>query len=73
MARIAEDKRHVVMPQIDSIDPDSFAYELGGIDILAFSWTLGQKDLVRDRSEVEPMQSPVMAGGLFAIDRQASD
>ena len=70
MARIAEDKRHVVMPQIDGIDADTFAYRIGGIDILAFSWTLGQKGISRPRSQTDPMPSPIMAGGLFSIDRQ---
>ena len=71
MARIGEDRRHVVMPQIDSINADTFAYSVGGIDILAFSWTLGQKGISRVRSVSEPMTSPVMAGGLFAMDRLA--
>lgn len=69
MGRIAEGTEHVVMPQIDSINADTFAYESGGIDILAFSWTLGQKGLARRRSQFEPMESPIMAGGLFSIDR----
>ena len=40
--RIKEDRKHIVMPIIDSIDPDMFAYRPGGLDILAFSWSLGQ-------------------------------
>jgi len=59
----------VVMPIIDSIDPDTFAYRSGGLDILAFSWSLGQKGLGRRRSRTEPMPSVVMAGGLFAMNR----
>jgi polypeptide N-acetylgalactosaminyltransferase len=39
LARIKEDRKHIVMPIIDSIDADSFEYHLGGIDILAFSWS----------------------------------
>lgn len=69
MARIGEDRKHVVMPIIDGIDADSFQYSPGGLDILAFSWSLGQKGLGRARSEIEPMKSPIMAGGLFSIDR----
>jgi polypeptide N-acetylgalactosaminyltransferase len=42
---------------------------VGGIDILAFTWTLGQKGMSRARSVSEPMPSPIMAGGLFSIDR----
>ena len=69
LARIKEDRRHVVMPIIDSIDPDSLQYRMGGLDILGFSWSLGQKGTSRRRSRFEPMPSPVMAGGLFSIDR----
>lgn len=69
MARIGEDRHHVVMPIIDSIDPDSFAYHAGGLDILGFSWSLGQKGLSRQRSDTQPMPSPIMAGGLFSMDR----
>eukprot|EP00039_Didymoeca_costata_P027175 m.17652 g.17652 ORF g.17652 m.17652 type:complete len:670 (+) comp6074_c0_seq2:97-2106(+) len=69
LARIKEDPGHVVMPIIDSIDPDGFAYRAGGLDILAFSWSLGQKGLGRRRSSSEPMKSVIMAGGLFAMDR----
>ena len=70
LARIKEDKKHVVMPVIDSVDPDNFRYRAGGLDILAFSWSLGQKGMSRRRERVAPMQSPVMAGGLFVIDRK---
>lgn len=70
MIRIKEDRRHAVMPIIDSIDPDNFRYRAGGLDILGFSWSLGQKGMARTRSHDEPMPSPVMAGGLFAMDRK---
>ena len=42
LARIKEDRKHVVMPIIDSIDADSFTYFRGGIDILGFSWRLAR-------------------------------
>ena len=141
LARIKEDRRHAVMPIIDSIDPDTFRcvcvccmacviwwslcsasasshvpmranelcavdkdiginmhvaceaphyfleiapfpkpnarfdassirYRAGGLDILGFSWSLGQKGMSRTRSRDEPMPSPVMAGGLSAMDRR---
>eukprot|EP00045_Choanoeca_perplexa_P011100 m.116071 g.116071 ORF g.116071 m.116071 type:complete len:607 (-) comp15513_c0_seq1:1409-3229(-) len=71
MARIAEDRKHAVMPIIDSIDPDSFAYNKGGLDILGFSWAMGQKGIgSRRRTRTEPMPSPIMAGGLFSMDRK---
>jgi polypeptide N-acetylgalactosaminyltransferase len=43
MARISEDFHHVTMPFIDTIDADSFEVTKGGLDILGFTWTLGQK------------------------------
>ena len=70
LARIKEDRKHVVMPIIDSIDADSFSYHRGGIDILGFSWRLGQTPLGRRRTDTEPMPSVIMAGGLFAMDRK---
>ena len=47
-------------------------YNLGGISILGFSWTLGQTGVGRPtpKSSTDPMSSPVMAGGLFTIDRK---
>ena len=69
LGRIHESPHHVVMPIIDSIDPDTFVYRAGGLDILGFSWALGQKGISRPRSATEPMPSPIMAGGLFAMDR----
>eukprot|EP00039_Didymoeca_costata_P003154 m.65547 g.65547 ORF g.65547 m.65547 type:complete len:611 (+) comp11743_c0_seq3:67-1899(+) len=69
LARIKEDRKHVVMPIIDSIEPDVFDYHAGGLDILAFNWALGQHGVSRQMSDTEPMPSPVMAGGLFAMDR----
>ena len=68
--RIYEDRRHVVMPIIDSIDPDNFVYSQGGLDILSFTWRLGQGPLGRAREATKPMASVIMAGGLFAIERK---
>eukprot|EP00041_Stephanoeca_diplocostata_P021191 m.488500 g.488500 ORF g.488500 m.488500 type:complete len:539 (+) comp21763_c1_seq23:233-1849(+) len=67
--RIVQDRRHVVMPIIDSIDPDSFEYHAGGLDLVAFSWALSQAGVSRPMSKTEPMRSPAMAGGLFAMNR----
>jgi polypeptide N-acetylgalactosaminyltransferase len=70
LTRIKEDRKHVVMPIIDSIDADFFSYRRGGIDILGFHWRLGQEGLARARHPTNPMPSVIMAGGLFAIDRK---
>jgi len=71
LARISQDRTHVVVPSIDSIDHDNFDY-LGhsGLGVLGFSWTLGQKPQgVKDPWSPEILKSPIMAGGLFASDR----
>ena len=57
LARIKQDPKHVVMPIIDSIEPDSFEYMKGGLDILAFSWSLGQKGVSRPMSDTKPVTS----------------
>jgi len=65
LARVAEDPTRVVVPSIDSITNDDIVYSRGGgLGVLSFSWTLGQKPLSRDDSD-RPANSPVMCGGLF--------
>mmetsp|Transcript_9886 Transcript_9886/g.22477 ORF Transcript_9886/g.22477 Transcript_9886/m.22477 type:complete len:645 (-) Transcript_9886:13-1947(-) len=65
LARVAEDPTRVVVPSIDSITNDNLVYmKGGGLGVLSFSWTLGQKPLARDESD-NPANSPVMCGGLF--------
>lgn len=76
MGRIAEGRaegiHRVVVPVIDSIEADDFTYTAGGIDILGHSWTLGQVGVYRPQGALNasPMSSPIMAGGLFSVDRQ---
>ncbi|XP_053214639.1 polypeptide N-acetylgalactosaminyltransferase 13-like [Panonychus citri] len=80
--RIASDPKRVVCPVIDIIHEETFAFarsfELhwGGINWnLHFRWyPIGQAELSRikkpDSSEAsQPFRTPIMAGGLFAIDR----
>lgn len=71
LSRIKEDKRHVVVPSIDTIGADDLEYRLGGgLGVLGFSWTLGQDPYQADTGHdgTVPAKSPVMAGGLFASD-----
>ncbi|XP_015792880.1 polypeptide N-acetylgalactosaminyltransferase 13 [Tetranychus urticae] len=81
--RISSDPTRVVCPVIDIIHEETFAFarsfELhwGGINWnLHFRWyPIGQAELSRIKkhglSEVShPFRTPIMAGGLFAIDRQ---
>jgi polypeptide N-acetylgalactosaminyltransferase len=69
IGRILEDRRNVVVPMIDSIDPDTFKFTAGGLDIVAFDWGLRQAFPKRDIVDVHPVASPGMGGGLFAINR----
>ncbi|CAE7792356.1 gly-3 [Symbiodinium microadriaticum] len=71
LARIAEDKRHVVVPSIDTLGAEDMVYRVGGgLGVLGFSWTLGQDPYLADTGGdgTRPAKSPVMAGGLFASD-----
>jgi len=73
--RINEDrKKHVVVPIIDTIFSDSLIYKSGGITILAFDWGLGQRHNdfrpMKKTPATVPIPSPIMAGGLFSIDRE---
>mmetsp|Transcript_139264 Transcript_139264/g.445164 ORF Transcript_139264/g.445164 Transcript_139264/m.445164 type:complete len:685 (-) Transcript_139264:134-2188(-) len=71
LARIREDRKHVVVPSIDSIEFDNFGYEgNSGLGVLGFSWTLGQRPEALPRGDPsKPFKSPIMAGGLFAAHR----
>uniref|UniRef100_A0A0K2TIP3 Polypeptide N-acetylgalactosaminyltransferase n=1 Tax=Lepeophtheirus salmonis TaxID=72036 RepID=A0A0K2TIP3_LEPSM len=69
---IAEDYRTVVCPFIDVIDHDTFAYSAQDEGRRgAFDWQLFYKRLPLLESDLKdptkPFNSPVMAGGLFAI------
>ncbi|CAH1787972.1 unnamed protein product [Owenia fusiformis] len=78
--RIAEDKRNVVCPVIDVISDDNLQYQhgsakstsIGGFDWgLQFNWHgIPAKERARRKSEVAPIRSPTMAGGLFSISRE---
>eukprot|EP01071_Lankesteria_metandrocarpae_P009010 Lankesteria_metandrocarpae@DN5109_c0_g1_i1.p1 len=70
VAEVKKDPRSVPIPLIHTIDADNFAYESGFLSILGFSWSLGQTHPYRPFNAVEPMASPVMAGGLFAVGRE---
>lgn len=78
LARIAHDRTIVVTPDIEVIDLRTFSYAKGkgGYNRGVFNWELTFKwralpDYERERrnSDADPIRSPTMAGGLFAIDR----
>eukprot|EP00397_Hematodinium_sp_SG-2012_P014273 GEMP01014505.1.p1 GENE.GEMP01014505.1~~GEMP01014505.1.p1 ORF type:complete len:637 (+),score=139.26 GEMP01014505.1:563-2473(+) len=74
LARLTADYRNVALPVIESIDPHDFTKSRGGIGVLGHSWRLGQMGIPgRNESESEPNDSPIMAGGLFAITKRWFD
>eukprot|EP00419_Tripos_fusus_P056341 CAMPEP_0172814230 /NCGR_PEP_ID=MMETSP1075-20121228/11125_1 /TAXON_ID=2916 /ORGANISM="Ceratium fusus, Strain PA161109" /LENGTH=619 /DNA_ID=CAMNT_0013654017 /DNA_START=73 /DNA_END=1929 /DNA_ORIENTATION=+ len=70
LARIKEDRRHVVVPSIDGIHYDGFDYEgSSGLGVVGWTWILGQSPRFSGGSAPVIRKSPIMAGGLFAADR----
>ena len=72
---IVKDYRTVVCPFIDVIDHDTFEYRSQDDGRRgAFDWNLNYKRIPRlpqDRNHpADPFDSPIMAGGLFAISTQ---
>lgn len=68
MARIAQDKTHVVMPIIDSLDR-SFKYSAGGIELVGFNTKLVDHGINLQAihkkpgmKPTDPQPSPAMAG-----------
>ncbi|XP_015926191.1 putative polypeptide N-acetylgalactosaminyltransferase 10 [Parasteatoda tepidariorum] len=71
---IAKDKKTVVCPFIDVIDYETFAYRAQDEGARgSFDWELYYKRLPLLPEDLkhpaDPFKSPVMAGGLFAMDR----
>lgn len=78
LARVVEDRTRIVCPVIDVIAMDSFQYiaastELrGGFDWnLVFKWELlpAEEKANRKNDPTIPIRTPMIAGGLFVIDR----
>uniref|UniRef100_A0A7E4VRV4 Polypeptide N-acetylgalactosaminyltransferase n=1 Tax=Panagrellus redivivus TaxID=6233 RepID=A0A7E4VRV4_PANRE len=77
--RIYEKKSAVVCPAIDYISAETMAYSGDGriTSVGGFWWSLHfrwdpipPKEQARRKSEIEPVRSPTMAGGLLAADRK---
>ncbi|XP_059476590.1 polypeptide N-acetylgalactosaminyltransferase 3-like [Neocloeon triangulifer] len=76
---ISEDRKRVVCPIIDILSDDTFAY-IRSFELHwgAFNWqmhfrwySLGSSEITHRRKDiVAPFKTPVMAGGLFAIDKE---
>ncbi|CAI9724744.1 Hypothetical predicted protein [Octopus vulgaris] len=78
LERVAEDRSRVVSPIIDVINMDNFEYigaasEIkGGFDWnLVFKWDYMSSEEIRKRetNPTLPIKTPLIAGGLFTIDK----
>ncbi|XP_043279909.1 polypeptide N-acetylgalactosaminyltransferase 1-like [Venturia canescens] len=80
LQRIKEKPNAVVMPIIDNISEDTLEYlqdnDTGSFQVGGFTWSghftwinIQEKDLRSRATSVSPVNSPTMAGGLFAIGR----
>ncbi|XP_069825151.1 polypeptide N-acetylgalactosaminyltransferase 10 [Dendropsophus ebraccatus] len=75
--RIAQNRKTIVCPMIDVVDHDHFGYETQAGDAMrgAFDWEMFYKRIpipaeLQNPDPSEPFESPVMAGGLFAVDKK---
>uniref|UniRef100_A0A674NIE0 Polypeptide N-acetylgalactosaminyltransferase n=1 Tax=Takifugu rubripes TaxID=31033 RepID=A0A674NIE0_TAKRU len=79
LERVAEDKTRVVSPIIDVINMDNFQYVGASADLkggfdwnLVFKWdymTLDQRR-ARQGNPIAPIKTPMIAGGLFVMDKE---
>ncbi|XP_069586619.1 polypeptide N-acetylgalactosaminyltransferase 4 [Ranitomeya imitator] len=79
LERIGENETAVVCPVIDTIDWNTFEFYMqtgepmiGGFDWrLTFQWhAVPEKERQRRKSRIDPIRSPTMAGGLFAVSKK---
>ncbi|XP_059408493.1 polypeptide N-acetylgalactosaminyltransferase-like 6 isoform X2 [Carassius carassius] len=75
--QIAQNPKTIVSPMIDVIDHNHFGYEAQAGDAMrgAFDWEMYYKRIpippeLQGPDPSDPYESPVMAGGLFAVNRQ---
>uniref|UniRef100_A0A3B5MRY7 polypeptide N-acetylgalactosaminyltransferase n=1 Tax=Xiphophorus couchianus TaxID=32473 RepID=A0A3B5MRY7_9TELE len=77
LQRIKQDPTRVVSPVIDIINMDTFAYVAASADLrggfdwsLHFKWEqLTSEQKARRTDPTQPIKTPIIAGGLFVIDR----
>ncbi|KFQ37661.1 Polypeptide N-acetylgalactosaminyltransferase 14, partial [Mesitornis unicolor] len=77
LQRVKEDPTRVVSPIIDIINLDTFAYVAASSDLrggfdwsLHFKWEqLSTEQKAKRLDPTEPIKTPIIAGGLFVIDK----
>ncbi|MBN3271220.1 GALT2 acetylgalactosaminyltransferase, partial [Polyodon spathula] len=78
LERVAEDKTRVVSPIIDVINMDNFQYVGASADLkggfdwnLVFKWDYmtPEQRRVRQGNPIAPIKTPMIAGGLFVMDK----
>ncbi|XP_068603659.1 polypeptide N-acetylgalactosaminyltransferase 4 [Brachionichthys hirsutus] len=78
LERIEQNASTIVCPVIDTIDWNTFEFHMqtgepmiGGFDWrLTFQWhSVPEVERKRRKSRIDPIRSPTMAGGLFAVSR----
>ena len=78
LARVKESPKTIVVPVITTISWDNFAFhgaganpQIGGFDWrLTFQWhSIPAHEQKRRNATTDPIRSPTMAGGLFAVNK----
>ncbi|XP_053374190.1 polypeptide N-acetylgalactosaminyltransferase 11-like, partial [Mercenaria mercenaria] len=77
LAKVADSRRTIAIPVIDMINSGTFEYKESSLVKGGFNWGMHYtwehlpQDYFKDeRSYIEPIETPTMAGGLFAVNRQ---
>lgn len=79
LERIGENETAIVCPVIDTIDWNTFEFYMqtgepmiGGFDWrLTFQWhAVPESERRRRKTRIDPIRSPTMAGGLFAVSKR---
>ncbi|XP_074127210.1 polypeptide N-acetylgalactosaminyltransferase 4 [Sminthopsis crassicaudata] len=79
LERISQEESVIICPVIDTIDWNTFDFYMqegepviGGFDWhLTFQWqAVPEHERRRWKSRIDPIRSPVMAGGLFAVSKK---
>uniref|UniRef100_H2ZQ03 Glycosyltransferase 2-like domain-containing protein n=1 Tax=Ciona savignyi TaxID=51511 RepID=H2ZQ03_CIOSA len=81
LERISQDRTVVALPVMEIINPDNFKFSVTSMQRVqrgGFDWTLTYRWIPPDRERflnplmdmTQPVTSPTMSGGVFAIDRK---